>query len=65
MSLDTLEEELLEPFENWKYRSYHLCSEILCTTLQNMQSTFLNDLTDTTLALKADFAVKTSEFQGC
>ena len=67
MSLDALEAELLEPFENWKYRLCHSCIEILCTTLQNKQSTFLNDLTDTTLdkLFKADFAVKTSEFWGC
>ena len=62
MSLDSLAAELLEPFESWKYRLCHSCSEILCMTLQNKQSTFLNDLTDTTLALKADFAVKMLEF---
>ena len=49
MSLDALEVELLEPSENWKYRLCSSCSEILCTSLQNKQSTFLNDLTDTTL----------------
>ena len=46
MSLDTLEVELLLPFENWKYI---LAFEILCTSLQNKHITFLNDLTDTTL----------------
>ena len=45
MSLETLEVELHEPFINWKYRSF----EILCTSPQNKQSTFLNELTDTTL----------------
>ena len=49
MSLDALEVELLEPFENWKYRLCSLCSEILCTSLQKKQSTFQNYLTDTTL----------------
>ena len=49
MLLDALEEELLEPFENWKYRLCSLCSEILCTSLQNKQSTFLYYLTDTTV----------------
>ena len=49
MSLDALAVELLEPSENWKYRLRSSCSEILCTSLQNKQSTFLNDLTDTTL----------------
>ena len=49
MSLDALAVELLEPSENWKYRLCSSCSEILCTSLQNKQSTFLNDLTDTTL----------------
>ena len=49
MSLDALEVELLEPSENWKYIFCSMYSEILCTSLQNQQSTFLNDLTDTTL----------------
>ena len=49
MSLDALEVELHESSENWKYRSCSSCSEVLCTSLQNKQSTFLNDLTDTTL----------------
>ena len=49
MSFDALAVELLEPSENWKYRLCSSYSEILCTSLQNKQSTFLNDLTDTTL----------------
>ena len=49
MSLDALAVELLEPSENWKYRLCSSCSEILCTSLQNKQSVFLDDLTDTTL----------------
>ena len=49
MSLDALAVELLEPSENWKYRLCSSCSDILCTSLQNKQRAFLNDLTDTTL----------------
>ena len=49
MSLDALEVELLESSEKWEYRLCSSCSEVQCTSLQNKQRTFLNDLTDTTL----------------